>query len=403
MKLKILFFVFLILLNLSFLCASDVDLKLYANFSGVSTDFETHTDSSATSGYDFYYDAEVLDFPGNYTKLYSTVSGKELALDYWSSSTLSREILLSFDVVPTAGAGDVNFSWDFGGTSDYNISILHCQDGAVCGDGSPKINLESVSEASYFINSASTAYFKLIIDYAPVGSGPGPTSTGGGGGGTTPKPSLTLGLPKPISVEEIGPVDFNITLTNDGGVNFKDVSLVGSMFENSIPGKNDVSFSNNSFSSFSIKRSEIVAVHSYIDSEEITVYEILINASSKQPNYKTQAKVYLTFIGKNGSGIVKIIAFTEGLINENAECLDLGDMINNAKAEFEQGNTQAAIEKAQEALVACKNILDNPSRPTYSSNNQGFIVLLIAIGLGLAIVLGILLNVYKRVMFSRRR
>jgi hypothetical protein len=402
MKLKILFFAFLIILNLSFLCASDVNLKLYANFSGVNTDFETHTDSSATNGYDAYYDAEIFDFPGNYTKLYSTVGGKEFALDYWSSSALSREILLSFDVVPTAGAGYVNFSWDFGGSDDYDALLLYCQDGAVCGDESSRVNLESVSEASYFINAAATVYFKLIINYNPaVVSVDNPT--GGGGGGTTPKPSLTLGLPKPISVEEIGPVDFNITLTNDGGVNFNDVNLVGSMFENSIPAKTSVSFSNNSFSSFSIRRSETVAVHSYIDSEEITVYEILINASSKQPSYKTQAKVYLTFIGKNGSGIVKIIAFTEGLINENAECLDLRDMINNAKAEFEQGNTQAAIEKAQEALAACKNILDNPRKPTYTRNNQGFIVLFIAIGLGLAIVLGILLNVYKRVMFSRKR
>jgi hypothetical protein len=181
------------------------------------------------------------------------------------------------------------------------------------------------------------------------------------------------------------------------------VSLAGVVLQNLKPSRFPVQFSNDSFVVFPIKRNETIGVQTYIDSEEITVYEILINATSKEPKYTTQAKVYLTFVGKNGSGIVKIIAFTEGLINENAECLDLKDMINDAKDEFEKGNTQVAIEKAQEALAACKNILDNPRQPAYTRNNQGFIVLLIAIGLGLAIVLGILLNIYKKFIFSRNK
>jgi preprotein translocase subunit Sss1 len=61
-----------------------------------------------------------------------------------------------------------------------------------------------------------------------------------------------------------------------------------------------------------------------------------------------------------------------------------------------------AIEKAQQALAACKNILDNPKKPTYNYSNQGFIVLLIAIGLGLAIAFGIILNIYKKFIFSRK-
>jgi hypothetical protein len=388
----------IILAFFAFSCLTLIDasltLKLYAQFDDLNSKFITTTSSYSNTG----LDSEDVLFaapPGNYSKLYSTVSGNQLMVDSWNSSSLSREILLSFEAVPTAGAGYVNFSWNFGGSDDYDALLLHCQDGVVCGDESTRVNLESASEASYFINSDETTYFKLIINYNPAVAPVDNPTTGGGGGGADPTPSMKLDLPKPVSIEEIGPISFNVTLENDGNVNMKNVQLAGSLTENSQPTKTAVSFNETNFSTFSIAEKRGVEVSTYITSEEITVYEILINASSENPSYNTQAKVYLTFIGKNGSGIAKIIAFTEGLINENAECLDLKDMINDARAEFDKGNTLAAIEKAQEALAACKNILDNPRKPIYNKINQSTILTYLGVAILVAILFGAIFNLYK--------
>jgi hypothetical protein len=386
------------ILTFAFSCFTIIDasltLKLYAQFDDLNSKFITTTSSYSNTG----IDSEDVLFaapPGNYSKLYSTVSGNELMVDSWNSSSLSREILLSFDAVPTAGAGYVHFTWNFGDGDDYDALLLHCQDGAVCGDESTRTDLESVYEVSYFINSDETNYFKLIINYNPPVVPVDNPTTGGGGGGADPTPSMKLDLPKPVSIEEIGPISFNVTLENDGNVNMKNVQLAGSLTENSQLTKTAVNFNETNFSTFSIAEKRGVEVSTYISSEEITVYEILINASSESPSYTTQSKVYLTFIGKNGSGIVKIIAFTEGLINENAECLDLKDMINEAKAEFDEGNTQAAIEKAQEALVACKNILDNPKKPIYNKINQNTIITYLGVAILVAILFGAIFNLYK--------
>jgi outer membrane protein assembly factor BamB len=227
-------------------------------------------------------------------------------------------------------------------------------------------------------------------------------SGGAGGGALTQKPSLRIDVPHPITLESIGPVEFNITLENDGSFNFNKVFLEGNLLENSESVASSVKFIPDNLAVFSIKKKETIAVSTYVYNEEIAVYEVVINASSKSPVYHTQAKVYLTFVGKNGSGVAKIVAFTEGLIDQNAECIELSPMIVDAKRLLESGEWKSGLEKTQLALEACKKILEGPKKASSRILSQeGKLVLYLVGAIIGAIVFAVFFNLYKLWKFRK--
>jgi hypothetical protein len=399
-KITLLFAIFfmLVISLMSFTSAGDLDFRLNADLAGTYTTFYTETSSGSSVSYDGN-DALV---PGNPAELdsvlYSVVDGKNLLIDSWPNSAGSRTINLVY-YIAAKSTGTLGLSWTTP-TTYYTIYIKDYND-----DSSYSALVRTIdtnTSSSYNLNQNNAfgyRYLQLVITYSPP-SGSG--SVVGGGGGTTPKvplPSIKIDIPHPIAIESAGPIEFNITVENNGDLDLKRIVLNGNILMNSKPLNTPVVFDRVNLTSLNVGDKEIIKVKTSITSEEISVYEIIINATAGDPVYTTQGKVYVTFMGKNAAGIVKVIAFTEGLIEENAECYELTDMLNDAKKQLQQGNVKEALEEAQKALDSCKRIIEGNKKPLISTLQENKVIIYFGICVILALLIGIGYNLYRRWKF----
>lgn len=104
----------------SFVSADNLNLTLSTSLNGVTSDFVTLTNENASLDYDGY-DFDVQTLPSGYTRVYSSVSGKNLAVDSWNTTALPRTINLTFQSSGVS-SGNITYSWQNFGDA-YNITL----------------------------------------------------------------------------------------------------------------------------------------------------------------------------------------------------------------------------------------------------------------------------------------
>lgn len=227
-------------------------------------------------------------------------------------------------------------------------------------------------------------------------------SSGGGGGGSAGTQALNIEFGSP-DIQESGKVSVPVILKNGGTVAFNNIVLTGYLKKNGqvltdIP----VELTKTSIASLTAGKSESFTVTANIKENDVNFYELVIDAKSTTPAYEVSNKVLFTFVGVEGGKVLKVVAFTSGLIDEHPECLELKDMITDAQSEFNKGNTQLALQKANQAVEACKSYLESPLKPIVSQKQYDKIPLYLGIGIASAILLGIVFNVYRSYVFRRK-
>jgi len=224
-------------------------------------------------------------------------------------------------------------------------------------------------------------------------------SGGGGGGGAARSVSMNIIVPSTLSLEEKGEVEFSVDIENKGDVELKDISLVGSLSGDSKLINTPVVFNKTLITSLGVGKKESVLVTTFIDDTEVLFYEVVINATAKTPAYNIYNKVFINFLGRNNSNVIRIVAFTDGLINENAECTELENMLDDAKKELDAGNVEEAGKKAQAAMEACKRTIEGLEKPQTAKPKEDNTIKYIIIATVLAVVLALLFNIYRQIRF----
>jgi len=237
----------------------------------------------------------------------------------------------------------------------------------------------------------------IVITVTSSSSPPGGGGGGGGGAVATKEISINIIIPSTISLTKTGKTEFSITLENDGDVDFKDVSISGYLLGNSEPMNASVTFDTGFIKLFEQGKTETLLVTTFIEDPEILFYEVVINVTSKTPVYNNYNKVFIHFLAKDQTSVVKIIAFTESIINENVECVELMDMLEDAKVELAAGNLEEANNKAQAAMEACKRTIEGIEKPQAVSQKENKLPFYLAIAAGSAVALGLLFNLYRQI------
>ena len=243
--------------------------------------------------------------------------------------------------------------------------------------------------------ACTPAVDNVVVDNGRSGGG-----SGSGGGSSTQALNIEFGNP---DIQESGKVSVPVTLKNGGTVGFNNIELTGFLKKNGevltdIP----VGLSKTSIVSLAAGKSESITVTANIKENDVNFYELVIQAKSTSPAYEVANKVLFTFVGVEGGKVLKVVAFTSGLIDEHPECLELKDMITEAQNEFNNGDTQAALQKANQAVEACKSYLESPLKPVISQKQYDRIPLYLGIGIAGAILLRIVFNVYRSYVFRRK-
>ncbi len=180
------------------------------------------------------------------------------------------------------------------------------------------------------------------------------TSTGGGGGGGARIPyALKLIVPEPVSIYTNQQITVPIKIQNKGSASFSDITLGA---YSTLEGMK-VELSKYKIKTLESGKTEKVDMVVYIEKGKTGSYEIILNASSESPKYTDTASFFVNLLEIGWEEKIKAqekIVFLEELLLGNPECLELTEVLKEAKKTFEQKDYKKAMELAEQAIQACK-------------------------------------------------
>ncbi|MBR9706247.1 hypothetical protein GOV14_04380 [Candidatus Pacearchaeota archaeon] len=227
-----------------------------------------------------------------------------------------------------------------------------------------------------------------------------------GGGGSVPVPvSFKLIAPGQVSATFYQYIDIPLELQNTGTQGFNEITLKNIVYSDRVLDPDiEAKFSNNYFSSLAPGQSHYFNLTVYLNTNETGVYEIVINATSENPEYTDWAIIQVNVLERNTSSSEEMLIFTEEFIARNPECAEITEVLNEAKRFFNAGLYEQAKQKAQIAIDACKEFISQApiASPRYKfkeiiSNTNNYLILATI----LAFLAGIAYYAFKRSRFKR--
>jgi hypothetical protein len=218
------------------------------------------------------------------------------------------------------------------------------------------------TNSSHVLSNVTSNIFTIELN---VTSGGGDEDSGRRGGGTT---TITIPIAfKILSPETIKEYDkvrivIPLGLINLGDMTFRDISFYSAVYQNGTPVPEvamtfDVDYIN--ILSPGIKKNTTLTL--IFPEERAGEYEILINATSISPKYTDWAKIRLTLDRINESDLENLLIFVEEFIAENPECVEITEIVREAREHFNEYDFVNARLKAEQALNACKDAISQVS------------------------------------------
>ena len=257
------------------------------------------------------------------------------------------------------------------------------------------------SNSSQIINSVTSNNFSVDLTITttptPVST---PVSGGGSGGSGETIVLLKLIMPEPVSLYNQNQITVPLVLFNDGKKILTGIDLFGLVAKDGNLSNNlRITFNETNISSLKIGEKRTVNMTIDILSQEPATYEITVNATVKNPVYKDWGKMYLTMT--EGDRIKEKVIFVEEFIVENPECIELKELINEAKKDYENGEFASAVKKADEALDACKNSILQKGKIKYTAREENKLYIYLSSSVIFAFVVGLLFYFYNRIKLKR--
>lgn len=276
-------------------------------------------------------------------------------------------------------------------------TINFCSETALCYEWSECSNGIQTRTCTYPVCKYDNA---VETKSCSTGSG----SSGGGGGGGTSRIGLKVSFQNPI-IKDNGETEIPVTIENAGDMDLDTIKVSAALFKDgALVSDANIRLDKNKFDSIARSSTKSLTVTATIkSSDKASFYEIVVYVESESPSYNISNKLLFTSVGKSAAEVLKIVAFTDGLIGEHPECGELSSMIEEAQQEYKNGNTKEALDKANKAIEACKKYLKSPLKPIISQRSYDNIPLYLGIGVIAALAFGIIFNIYKHFRFRKRK
>ena len=249
-------------------------------------------------------------------------------------------------------------------TNGTNPSILytHPSSGTVTGNYSLFAQEYNSSNSSQVINTVYANNFTVELSVSTVVVTVPVTSSGGSGSTkTTNKPiSLKLIVPEPISSRRKDRLVVPISVINTGKVALNGIFLRAGVAKDGLFREDMIaSFDNSVIDSLAINEEKKLTLIVDANTEEYGLYEITINATVKDPVYSDWAKIFVNV--EETEDILERILFTEEFVIGNPECVELTELVDEARSFLNAGAIDESYKKLGEALEACRLAIEQPA------------------------------------------
>jgi len=174
--------------------------------------------------------------------------------------------------------------------------------------------------------------------------------------------SLKIIMPREISAYEGEKIEIPLLLENKGDVTFNNLNLTSIAFKDAnISSEVRTSLDKTHFNALRPGQTENLTLTVFFDTDKIGDYEILVNATSNRPKYTDWNKIHINLQRINETRVRELIFFTEELIVQNPACMEIMELVDQAKEYFEREDFTNARLKAEQAITACEESISQPT------------------------------------------
>ncbi|MEI6058870.1 MAG: hypothetical protein WCP89_03810, partial [archaeon] len=189
---------------------------------------------------------------------------------------------------------------------------------------------------------------------------------------------------------------------NTGSMDFQRINITSVGFKDGDIDKNVViSLDKSYIPSLRKGIQENISLTVFFDTNVTGDYEILVDATSQSPRYSDTSKIYISLQEVNQSQVKELILFTENLIASNPECIEIKELLNEAKREMDNKQYESSLKKSQEAIDACKKLISGNillERPLPTETN---LLVYLLYFFGGAFLIVFLYHTYRRMSLRR--
>ena len=263
------------------------------------------------------------------------------------------------------------------------------------------ITATDFQNASY--NATSNKFIVNLTVNSPTTT-PVPTTGGGGGGGSTRKTPIALKIimPEPMTMYTKDRLIVPISVLNNGSIDLYDISLSIA----TLPPGLVVLLSKTHFDKLTTKQKENIEMTVITNANATGTYEIILAGTSKSPIYTDSASFFLNLVDIGWKEKIKAqekVIFLQELLLGNPECLELQEVLNQAKKEFENNNYKKSLELSETAIQACKYAVASKGKTVEIKNKSKLqdLVLPALAGLFVFLILYLIYHYAQRRMLKR--
>ena len=228
------------------------------------------------------------------------------------------------------------------------------------------ITARDLNNSNSSLTNATSSNF-IVQFTAPTTTTTATPSTGGGGSTTLVPIAFKIIAPRYISAYQNKKIIIPLSLINSGQKSFENVNISSSALKDGkLENKIKTSLDKNYFKSLDSGKTENLTLTVFFETNKTGDYEIMLNATSKDPKYTDWAKILINLqkINESTKDIEELIIFTEELIVDNPECIEITEIVREARAYFEKDDFANAKIKAEQAINACREAISQAGLAT---------------------------------------
>ena len=230
-----------------------------------------------------------------------------------------------------------------------------------------------------------------------------PTS---GGGGTTTKLkhySLKLIVPQDVTISDQNYIDIPFMVQNNGQIDLKGINLSSFVrYNNQFSDDVRISLGDSFIKELKFGQSENFSMRIFANTQKSGRYKATILANVTTPKFSDWGEFFIDLRKTNETEAEQILLFTEKFVAENPECLELTEILNEAKKAFTLGEYSNSLRLATEAIEACEDAISANEQIKYPV--VGFVrdnFYYISFSTLVIFLAGFIFYVYKRVRFNK--
>jgi hypothetical protein len=383
----------------SLVSAENLNLKITGTINNYTSDVYIKTNSDSVSGIDAY-DLEIPSSPDSYSQLYSVVSSTSLSVDSFTDLPRSVNLVFHTDASQT---GTAEFSWPLL-TGSYASTFVYYGTDSSYSTQVASVDMRTSSSYSASM-SGQNVYAKLIItSYTAPVTIVQTTVSGGGGGTTVQQYTLKVVSPGDVTLPEEGIIEVPVILQNPGQISLRGIHLSANVSFNNLISKDvTINLAETTIDEIVAGESKTLTIRITANTKKQGIYKVTIYANVDEPKFSDWGEFYIEFKKTSESDVDNAIISAEETIKENSECIELQELVNNAKTLLEERKFTQSAEKIQEFNDACEKAIyqKSPLKGIVRSIDYS-ILLYVAIASVIAVAIGIGFYILKRYKFRKK-